>query len=60
LHDIPLLFDSVILPHVISPNDFVHPSPATRFKSFLVFQIYFLKCSGFSATQSYAPNVALY
>ena len=38
----------------------LHDSRAPHFKTFMVFLIYFLKCSSFSTIQSYVHYVALY
>jgi len=34
--------------HMISPTDFLHPSPASHFKTFQLFLTYFLRCPSFS------------
>jgi len=39
------------------PANYLHPSPASHFKTFQAFLIYFPNCPSFSTIQSYATNV---
>jgi hypothetical protein len=41
---------------MIGPTDLLHPSPASYFRNFNAFLIYFPKCPAFSTMQSYAPD----
>ena len=51
MQDIPLLLDSkqyIFISHMIGPNDLLHPSPASHFKTFQVFLVYCPKHPSFS------------
>jgi hypothetical protein len=62
MYNVSFLFDCMLFffsSHTISPND-AHPSPASRYKTFKVFLIYFLKRQNSSTIQSYAKRVAFH
>ena len=47
MQNIPLLLDSMqyfLISHTIGPTDFLHPSPASLFKTLQVLLTYFPKC----------------
>ena len=45
---------------MIGPTDFLRPSPASHFKTFEVFLMYFPKCPSYSTIKWYNTNVSFY